>query len=407
VRILYIVTAFPRHSGDVITPWLLETIGRLRQVGVEVEVLAPSYRGLPGGRSGSTEVHRFRYAPRAIETLTHDQTVPDRIRQKPWYLLLVPFYLLFGTLAAAKLVRTGRFDAVHAFWPVPHSMMALLASGRKGPPVVSTFFGVELTWLRRDFPILSPVVRWIVRRSAAVTVISRHTAAEVRRFEGSVPLEVIPFGAAALPRGHTAVPTRVAGPFGLLFVGRLVERKGVAVLLRAVALLSRKRDLRLTIVGDGPLRRVLELEADALGVGDRVRFLGFVPDSDMTDHFRAADALVLPAVQDSKGDVEGLGVVLIEAIAHGKPVIASDSGGIPDIVIDGESGLLVPPGSPEALAAAIERLLADPGLRSRLVEGGLRHVEANFSWSTIVTRLVALYRSVSRVPSRSPTGGDV
>ena len=96
MKVLYLVTAYPRGPRDVITPWMVETIRRLRTRGVEVEVLAPAYRGLATQEVDGVKVHRFRYAPRAWETLTHDQTAPDRIRQRPWFLGLVPGYLLAG-----------------------------------------------------------------------------------------------------------------------------------------------------------------------------------------------------------------------------------------------------------------------------------------------------------------------
>ncbi len=100
MKVLYIVTAYPRWSGDVITPWLVQTIRRMRERGVEVEVLAPSYRGLGDQVVDGVRVHRFRYAPRGLETLTHDQTAPDRVRERPWYLSLVPGYVLAGRRAA-------------------------------------------------------------------------------------------------------------------------------------------------------------------------------------------------------------------------------------------------------------------------------------------------------------------
>jgi hypothetical protein len=147
VKLLYIVTAYPRNEADVITPWLLETIERLRERGTEVEVLAPSYRGLGDQVIGGTRVHRFRYAPAGWETLTHDQTAPDRIREHPLYASLLPGYLLAGSRAAARLARMGDFDAVHAFWPLPHGLLGLAAKRAGGIPLVSTFFGVELTWV--------------------------------------------------------------------------------------------------------------------------------------------------------------------------------------------------------------------------------------------------------------------
>lgn len=373
---------------------MVELIHRLQHRGIEVEVLAPAYRGLASQVLDGVRVHRFRYAPRQLETLTHDQTAPDRVRERPWYLALVPGYVLAGALAASRLARTGRFDVIHAFWPVPHGLMGLVAKRTSGVPLVCTFFGVELTWLQSQLPFLGPLLRRIARGSDAVTAISRYTAARLRHAWPNGDVVVIPFGAAATGTPAAVPPLPSARPAGihLLFVGRLVRRKGVDVLLQAMALLPDEVSLR--VVGDGPCRVDLERSARAMGLGYRVRFDGGIPDDALASRFDECDILVLPAVTDAKGDTEGLGVVLIEALTYGKPVIASDIGGIPDIVRNEETGLLVNPGDADALAAAISRMAADPSLRERLVANGRAHIERYFSWDAIVRDLSRLYDGV-------------
>ncbi len=383
----------------MITPWLTETIDRLRTTGIEVEVLAPSYRGLRTHIAGSTMVHRFRYAPARFETLTHDQTAPDRIRERPHLVSLLPGYVASGSLVAARLTRERRFDCVHAFWPIPHGLIGLAARRFGKTPLISTFFGVELTWMRRQFPVVAPLARQIIRRSDAVTVISTHTKREVLRLAPDVRVRTIPFGAtvaASTTRTRTPTDEVRSGEFHLLFVGRLVERKGVTLLLSAIAKVrALGSDVRLTVVGDGPLNESLRADAGKLAITDVVEFTGFVPEQALTGYFDACDAFVLPAIRDSKGDVEGLGVVLLEAMLHDRPVIASDSGGIGDIVVDGETGLLTRSGDVDSLVSAIQRLAADGALRARLVAGARQHVERHFSWDSIIRDLSDLYAEVA------------
>lgn len=394
LRVLFLVTAFPRHPADVITPWMMETIRQLRRVGVSVEVLAPSYQGMADQVLEGVPVHRFRYAPRHWETLTHDQTAPDRLRERPAYLGLVPGYVLAGSRAAARLARSGRFDVLHAFWPLPHGLLGWVAKRASGVPLVSTFFGVELTWMRRQLPMLRPVARAILRGSDEVTAISDWTAGLVREVLPTAAPTVIPFGAALeLPDRLARRPRPPDEPLQLLFLGRLVERKGVHVLLEALAQLG--RPARLDVVGDGPERVALERRAATLGLGERVRFHGFVSAEEKRRLLERSDALVLPAIVDAKGDVEGLGVVLLEAFAFGTPVVASAAGGITDIVAHGRNGLLVPPGDVPALAEALRTLHDAPELGLRLGEAGRLDVERRFSWTSITTRLVELYRRVS------------
>jgi glycosyltransferase involved in cell wall biosynthesis len=396
VKVLYLVTAYPRDPDDVITPWMVETIRRLAGRGVEVEVLAPAYRGLGDQVVDGVRVHRFRYAPAPWETLTHDQTAPDRIRERPWFLAELPGYLAAGSRAAARLARSGEFDLLHAFWPLPQGVLGLWAKRASGVPLVSTFFGVELTWMERQFPFLAPLLRRIVRGSDAVTAISSYTAARLRRQVPDADPTVIPFGAAV---DAPAVPPPWAWDgsraFELLFVGRLVERKGVHLLLEAVAALRAERSVLLHVVGDGPERDRLTALAARLGLEDAVRFHGFVSAPELKRRLSSCDAFVLPAVVDAKGDTEGLGVVLIEAMGHARPVIASAAGGIVDIVRDGESGLLVPPGDAAALAAAISRLMDDPPAARALGLRGRRAMEEGFSWDAISSRLAELYRAAA------------
>jgi glycosyltransferase involved in cell wall biosynthesis len=396
VKVLYLVTAYARGPGDVITPWLVETIRRLAARGVEVEVLAPAYRGLADQTVDGVRVHRFRYAPRPWETLTHDQTAPDRIRERPWFLGLVPGYLAAGSRAAARVAREGGFDVLHAFWPIPQGVLGLHAKRKTGLPLVSTFFGVELTWMERQFPFLAPLLRRIVRGSDAVTAISSYTAERLARQVPGVDPAIIPFGAAVdAPAEPPPYGWDGSGPFELLFVGRLVERKGVHLLLDALATLPAERRPVLHVVGDGPDRARLEERARRLALGAGAVFHGFVAKEELQRRLSTCDAFVLPAVVDAKGDTEGLGVVLIEAMSYARPVIASAAGGIVDIVRDGRNGFLVPPGDAAALAAAVARMMEDPARARALGLQGREDAASGFSWDAIADRLAGIYRAVA------------
>lgn len=241
MKVLFIVTAYPRHEGDVITPWMGETIDRLKQAGVDVEVLAPSYRGSATGFIGGVKVHRFRYAPAQMETLTHDVPAMDRIAASPFMAALLPGYIAAGSAAAARIARDGDFDVVHAFWPIPHGLFGLAARRASKAALVSTFFSSELNWKGVSRKLLGPVLRRIVRRSDAVTVISTFTGDRLREFAPGAKSVVIPFGAAAKNQqgndsggGGGGALRSASDTFNLLFVGRLVRRKGVDVLLNEI-----------------------------------------------------------------------------------------------------------------------------------------------------------------------------
>jgi glycosyltransferase involved in cell wall biosynthesis len=385
MRILHVVTAFPRGPDDPITPWLVELLQRLRAAGHEVEVFTSAYKGSPDQTFAGIPVHRFRYFPRRWENLTHEETAPDRMRRSLLYRVMPLGFVAAGLLAIRRLTRRRHYDVIHVHWPLPLALFGWAAQRRGRPPIVTTFYGAELRLGFRRF------LAWAARRSARVVAISSYTAAALREIV-DVPIEVIPY-AAALPPAPPADAAIRAGALTVLFVGRLVERKGVRYLIEALAQLPAPQ-ARLVIVGDGPERPRLEARARELGVADRVDFRGRVGDEDLRRAYQQASAFVLPAILDARGDTEGLGVVLLEAMNYGVPVIASRIGGIVDIVMDQQSGVLVPPADAAALARALQQLLADPARARALGETGRRRLAEHFSWDAILARIEAVYRSV-------------
>ncbi len=388
MRVLQVTTAFPTRPEDVITPWLVELIKHLRERGTEVEVFTSAYLGQSDQVMDGIPVYRFRYFWRRWENLTHEETAPDRMRRSLLYRALPLCFVVAGMIAIWRHCRQRRYDIVQVHWPLPLALFGWAAQRARSVPVVTTFYGVELRWVKGSLPFLKPFLAWAARRSARVVAISSYTAAEVREL-ADVPIDVIPY-TTSLPEPPAAA--RRPGP--ILFVGRLVARKGVDRLIGALARLGAESP-PLEIVGDGPERAGLEDVARRLGVSGRVVFRGKISAAALQESYARAVVAVLPAVRDARGDTEGLGVVLLEAMNHGTPVVASRVGGIPDIVEDGVSGLLVPPGDEAALADALHRVINDPALADRLGAAGRERVRSEFSWDAITTRWEALYRSVA------------
>lgn len=393
MRILHIVTAFPRDANDPVAPWLVELLHRLRARGHDIEVLASSYRGMRDHQHRGIPVHRFRYFPARWERLTHEETAPDRMRRSPLYAVMPLFFLVGGMRRARTLARAKRYDIVHVHWPMPMALLGWAARRGHAAPMVTTFYGIELRWVQSRLPFLRWLVRWAARSSSQAVAISTYTARELRRFV-DVPIEVIPYTAELAPPA-TTVRAR-DGERSILFVGRLIERKGVAHLIRALGAVRRSVPARLVVVGDGPERDTLQRLAAATGVAAHVDFRGRVSDEELRRAYASADVFVLPSVLDQRQDTEGLGVVLLEAMNYRVPVIASNIGGITDIVKHEKTGLLVPAGDEGALAKALTELLGDPALRRSLGEGGARLLNETFSWEAIVRRWEEVYARVQR-----------
>lgn len=185
----------------------------------------------------------------------------------------------------------------------------------------------------------------------------------------------------------------------ILFVGRFSQNKGITDLVRAMPLISAEMpDVRLALVGFGPDEDRIRSTIEAVGLDDRVTILGRVSRDDIPVHMASADLVVLPSIK-----IEGLGVVLLEALASGTPVVGSDVGGIPDIIEDGVTGLLCRSQDPPDIAAKCVRILQDEDLKRRTTEKGMKLVEAQFSWAKIGAALEVVLLDCLRRAQSSPS----
>jgi phosphatidylinositol alpha-mannosyltransferase len=265
-------------------------------------------------------------------------------------------------------------------------MWATLVAG--AVPVVATFHSAARRSLA--FDIAAPLLRRIARRLSARIAVSEAAAAFARRRIGGT-FDVIPNGV-DVSRFQSAVAAQIGAEseagLKLLFVGRLDARKGFNTAVEAFRIASAKRaDLRLIVAGDGPHKSAVESLPAAMRA--RVLMLGAVPNAEIPAYYAACDLYLGPAVGG-----ESFGIVLLESMAAGLPLVASDIPGYREVVTDGLQGLLVPAGDPSAFATAIERILGDPGLAGRLANGALARARG-YDWAVVVPRIEEIYRRVA------------
>ncbi len=390
LKIAVLGSTYARSESDSQVPWLRESVNRLAALGHQMTVIVPSFEGLKNHFIDGVEVLRFRYAPRCFENLTHDEGAPNKLRN-PLYQLLAAPYIAMGALATARWARQRRFDVIHCHWPFPHGLMALPAARWSGAKVVSMCHGAELAMARRK-PWVRKILRQCLLKSDILACNSSHTGSEIERLCGR-QATVIPYGA-TLREAATVPPPEPPGDTAtILFTGRHIQRKGVPFLLRAMPAILQRRKVRLLITGYGDRRQEWEALARELHLGDAVQFLGIVSNERLGQLYRSCDVYVLPAIFDDRGDTEGLGVVLIEALQNARPVVASGVGGIVDVIQHEKTGLLVPEKNPQALADAVLRLLDDPALARRLGQQGRAEAERQFDWDRITSETERLYRS--------------
>lgn len=390
LRVLVLSSVYPRAEGDPEVPWLRTLMGKLKERGAYVRLLVPAWKGLPDHEIEGIPVLRFRYATKSLETLTGEEGAPNKMARKPWMKLLAIPYMIFGALRCLRETWKWRPHVLYANWPFPHTLMAMPASLIFNVPIVSQFYGAELL-LRRKSPWVERFLRMAALHSRRVLANSSYTANQVRDIE-PVTVQIVPHGASC--PASLEVPPPPPGAPVILFVGRHVERKGICFLIEAMALL-RHGEARLCIAGQGDLTEKLKAQALASPAAARITFAGRVGAEQLDRLYLDSTVFVLPAIVDSRGDTEGLGTVPLEAYEHLRPVVASKVGGIPDVVKDGLTGLLVPPEDPKALAEAIDQILDDPELAARMAEQGRKLAREHFSWERITDLLLrALTESV-------------
>jgi phosphatidylinositol alpha-1,6-mannosyltransferase len=291
------------------------------------------------------------------------------------------------TFHALRLGRRRRVSAVHAGQIMASGTAALACHRLLGCPYTLVAHGADLLEFARH-PLAGRLAAAILRNADRVVANSRFTAAEVVRLGADAArvrvlhpvVDAERFSAESVA---AAIRARygLAGQTVLLTVARLIRRKGHDTVLEALAEVRREfRDVHYLVVGDGPTRGELERKAERLGIADGVTFAGFVPEEELPGCYAAADLFVMVSRElASTGDVEGFGIVYLEASAAGRPVVAGRSGGVEDAVEDGVSGILVDPEDPGALVEALTRLLRDPDLRRRMARAGRERVVTRFS----------------------------
>lgn len=389
LRVCIVTTSFPRWLNDSRGTFILEAARALQAKGLQVRVVAMHS---PGAQTheiwDNLEIFRPRYLwPDRLEILQKEAGGLPVMWRKSWLarLSVIPFLLahILGVIRHAQ-----GCDVIHCNWTLS-AIAAWLGSWVHRRPMVVTVQGSDI-YQAPSFAPVRVMTRLALNGMGRVLTLSRSLA------EATAALGIAPDRITILPNGvdtNLFRPAAIEREPMLLFVGSLIERKGVATLIKAMHAVSPYfPEHRLVLAGDGPQQPMLENLARELGEAERVVFLGAQSQPQVADLMRRARIFVLASVE------EGLGVVLLEALASGTPCVASNVGGIPDIVTP-SVGVLVPPADVTALAAAIRQLLADPQQIEAMRQSARQRALERFSWSSIAERLLSIYADVIRSAS--------
>lgn len=385
--LLVLASTYPRWHGDPEPGFVHELakrlVGRFRVVVVGPHALGALTQEVIEG----VEVHRYRYAPVRWQTLVNNGGIVTNLRRSKWKLLLVPGFILAQACAAWRICRRMRVDVVHAHWLFPQGLLAVflrMVAGRDLPFIV-TSHGADLYALRGR--VWDTVKRIVTRSATAVTAVSNVMREDLTRLGTQAEkIHVLPMGVDLADRFTPDDTTR--NPGEILFVGRLVEKKGLRHLLDAMpAILARHPGAHLTIVGFGPEESELKAQAKQFSIDDKVTFIGAIEQSLLPALYRRAAVFVAPFVEAASGDREGLGLVTVEAIGCGCPVVVGDLPAVRDVLDPThDASMLVTPGDAHALADAVSAVLADPeGTRDATLRLR-RRTSSLFDWSSVASR---------------------
>jgi glycosyltransferase involved in cell wall biosynthesis len=385
MKVCVATTVYPRWSGDGDGAFLGQFVQTLLHQGMEVRVVAMHSPGVAVyERLDGVDIYRPPYWwPVQAERLRRDGGgLPINFRRYWLARLQLPALLLVHAWAIAHMAHGC--DLVHAHFTLS---AAAAAVGQRihRKPLVATVHGSDIYQVP-NYPLGTAFTRRTLQACTQITTVSQ--ALRQAAIQVGAPTERIRVISNSIDLVRFMPPALASKEPIILFVGSLIKRKGVATLIQALPqVLAVCPEYVLVIIGEGPEELVLKQLADHLGVAERVRFVGFLPQHDVQNWMQRARLFVLPSLE------EGQGVVSLEALASGTPVVGSAVGGIAE-VINQSVGALVPPAEPAALAKAILAILTDSEQWTVLSTNARRHVEAHYSGERIGQQYRELYATM-------------
>lgn len=357
-KLLVTASTFPRWEGDTEPRFVLDLLSHMTDQ-FQITVLVPAS---PGAKEREilegVNVIRYHYFPiHRWETLCYPGAIIPRIKEKKVRGLLIPFLLISLFFHLWKLLPN--YDIVHAHWLIPQGIVQSFF--RK--PYIVTGHGGDVTLMNKR--ISKRLKIRCLKRAKQVTVVSEHLKSKVQELMPEIDLLVIPMGVDISKFGKQYYVPDYFGQGNkkvVLFVGRLAEKKGVTYLIDAM----KNIDALLVIVGDGPLRE--KLQRKAVELKSKVRFLGAKTHEELKAIYASADIFVAPSITAEDGDQEGLPTAIMEAMASGLPVVASNSGGIAGLIDQGVNGILCEEKDVGQLAQAVATLCNNKAYREKMTE---------------------------------------
>ncbi len=407
MRVCLLTHTYPRFPNDTTAPFVESTAETLQKHGIDVTVLTPDtpkFARTAADHTVNLQTYRY-FFPRRFQLLGYSNTLVNDCKLKRYVYLLAPFMFLSGIFHLFRLHRKHRFDVIHAQWLLPNGFIGAALCKVYKLPLVITMQGSDMLVAKKN-PFFKRMAKWTLKHTAMVTSVTPTFLTELAVL--GVPDNqrcLIPNGvdpkmfhfAGRKERDMTGLQEQLSIPEGdavVFALGRIVLKKGFDILIQALCIVTQKYpNVTFIIGGDGTDLQRLKALAEDLSVSDSVRLPGTINRTDVPAYFHLCDVFTLPAVFDPKGNVDGCPNVILEAMACGKPVVASNISGIPVVVKNGETGMLVKEKNVEELAAALVHLLTDTEKREEFGRAGRERILNELTWDKIIEQFKDIYQN--------------
>ena len=394
MKIGVITSAYPEFPSDPHGIFVHRLMREVSNQGHDVHILAPYAGGKREFNLEGVHVEKFNYFyPKRYQRLAGRSGMIDNVKEGLFVKFQFLSFIFFNVVNSCR--KLNDVDIIHVQWPIPNGIGALFLKKFYRIPYVNTVYGEEV-YLSKLYKTTIIIKLLVNNSSKSITISTGSLKASLQLGLKEEKFEIIPFG----------VDTSFFKPitikkdkeiFLILSVGYLIERKGFKYLISSMKeVLIDHDNVRLKIVGSGPLEKSLKNHIKDLNLEKIVEIISNIDDEKLVKMYNSSDLFVLPSIIDSQGNTEGLGVVLIEAMACKLPVIGSDVGGISDIIQDGETGLIVPQKDILELSKSIKKLIENRDLKETLALNGYERVKEHFSWKKIAENYIKIYKKYKK-----------